>query len=541
MFTVTKTLDPEKHQATLTVTFDPQALDQAKRRIAREYAKHLHIPGFRPGKAPYALVARRVGERTLAEEGLRELLDQNFDAILQQAEVEAGAPATLESLELDPPTVVLRVPLKPEVTFKTDYKALRVPYEPPEVTDEDVEQALDSWRRVYVSMETVERPAQVGDVVIMDLKGELRSPEGETTELEEQEVSLLVKDDEDPEEWPYPGFSKELAGLKAGDEKTMTYTYPDDAVDETLRGKTATYHVHVKEVQAPVFPELTDEFVRENTEYDSLEALREATRKELAERKQREYHQDYLGRVLDALLEQVELRYPPELVDQVYEEIKQRAWNELRALGVPEETLHEMSQNQEEQHLIREQAEQELRRRLVLDTIADELNIEPGEEAKNALLERVARDLLALANYDLQKARRLQRERPDLAADLFAQHYALQRRAMTAAYVANIARGKSHEEALAALWEEANKGAQEPAASSEAEPEAPAEPTEPATEADAAATAEPEATAPPAEASESTAATDDAPADNPDSAPEPAEPPAAETPPSPDNDEPAAA
>ncbi|NPA05865.1 MAG: trigger factor [Chloroflexi bacterium] len=530
MFTVTKTLDPEKHQAILTVTFDPKAFEQAKRNVARAYAQRLHIPGFRPGKAPYALVARRVGERTLAEDALRELLYNHFDDILNQAEVEPGAPSQIESLQLDPPTVVLRVPLKPDIVFKEDYKSLRVPYEPPQVTDEEIDQALDSWRRVFVSMETVDRPAQVGDVVIMDLKGELRTPEGESTDLGEQEVSLLVKDDEDPEEWPYPGFSKELAGLKVGDEKTMTYTYPDNAVDESVRGKTVTYHVHVKEIQTPVFPELTDEFVRENTEYENLEAMREALRNEMAERKQREYEQEYLRQVLEALLERTELRYPPEMIDRVVQELEQRFAVEAHAAGASEEVLRELLQSQRDS--TRKQAEEELRKRLVLDQIAQDLGLEPDERDRELILKLTTQDLLTLADHDVQKARRLQREHPDLAADLFELHYGMYRRAMAARYLTNIARGKSHEEALTAALGKATAEGQ--AEETSATDEAPSTPeagstTEAATEASASGAAGPDtvATATPEP-------TEAAPAAERDSAPTEAETPSEDaTPPEP--------
>ncbi len=374
-FQVQKEILPDKHHALLTVTFDPKVWEQAKRRVARELSKRIKIPGFRPGKAPYAIVARRVGEGVIIEEAIDELLHEHYGAILEQAEVEPAMPGQLKEVtKTDPLTLVIEVPLAAEVELP-DYRAIRLPYEPPQVKDEDIDSYLDSFRRIFVRIEPVDRPAQMGDVVVMDLTTTIYPPAGEEGEpevIEEDEVALLVKEDDDPEEWPFPGFGKALEGLKAGDEKELTYEYPDDYPDDTLRGRKVVYRLLVKEVQSPVVPELTDEFVRENTEHDSVEALRAAVRADLENRLRRDYDQQYVRQVLDTLAEQSTIRIAEALIEaemQNYRRAVESYLNEHNT-SLAEELEKEGKTEEEFMAETREQAIKLLQQRFILEKIA---------------------------------------------------------------------------------------------------------------------------------------------------------------------------
>ena len=384
-FQVSKEILPEQHHARLTVTFDADEFEKAKRRAARELSKRLKIPGFRPGKAPYAVVARRVGEGTIIEEAIDDLLERHYGEILKQAEVEPGyAGALKEVSSLDPLTLVIEVPLAPEVDLG-DYKSIRVPYEPPEVTDEEVERTLDNLRRIYISIEPVDRPAEMGDVVVMDLTTTIHPPEGEEGEpqtIEEGETALLVKEADDPEEWPFPGFGKALEGLKAGDEKTLEYVYPADYPDETLRGRKAVYRLAVKEVQAPVIPELNDEFVKENTEFETVDELRAAVARDLQARNQMKYEDDYFRQVLDTLIAQSHIKVPQEMLEEELEQIRHSVAMQMEQAGTTlEHTLQAAGKTKEEfEEELRAAARRNVEQRLVLAELARREGLELSEE-----------------------------------------------------------------------------------------------------------------------------------------------------------------
>ncbi len=380
-FQVEKEILPDKHHALLTVTFTPQVWERAKRRAARELSKEIKIPGFRPGKAPYAIVARRVGEGVIIEEAIDDLLDKYYGAILELAEVTPATPGQLKEIaKTDPLTLVIEVPLEAEVELP-DYGAVRVPYEPPQVDEEDIDSYLESFRRIFVRIEPVDRPAQMGDVMVMDLTTTIYPPAGEEGEpevIEEDEVALLVKEADDPEEWPFPGFGKALEGVKPGDEKELTYEYPDDYPDEVLRGRKVVYKLVVKEVQTPVVPELTDEFVRENTEHESVEALRAAVRADLEKRRRRDYDRKYVDQVLDTLTDQSTIRIAEAVIDE--EVAKYRNFVE-QFLNEQHSNLTEMLEKEgktEEEFMaeIREQVIKTLQHRFVLQEIAVRENIE---------------------------------------------------------------------------------------------------------------------------------------------------------------------
>lgn len=407
MFKVTKEILPT-HHARLTVTFSKEAVERAKRQVARKLSQQTRVPGFRPGKAPYGVVVRHFGETVVREEMLDALLDAHYADILKQAEIEPAAPGkVLRVLSWEPEvTVELEVPLKPEVDLG-DYRSLRVPYEPPQVDEEEIERALDNLRRMYVRMETVDRPAQKGDVVLMKLKGRYTPPakgdeQPEPKYIPEEEISLLVKDEDDPEEWPFPGFSKRLEGLKKGDRRTLTYTYPEDAPNKGLRGYTFEYDVEVVEVQTPVYPELTDEFVQEHTEHETLEALREAIRENLQQSRASEYDQQYQEEVIKALVAQSRVKFPQffldtavaQRLDETKAQLEERGLTLEEYLEARNETLEEYTEN------LRKEISEELVRDLVLEELAQQEGIQISQEELDETAKGVLSYLLSKHGYE---------------------------------------------------------------------------------------------------------------------------------------------
>ncbi len=420
MFKVTKEILPT-HHAKLVVEFTSEAVERAKRKVARKLSLQTRVPGFRPGKAPYGVVVRHFGETVVREELLDTLLDDYYSQILDEAEVQPALPGQVKQVvSWEPLVVEIEVPLEPEVDLG-DYKALRVPYEPPQVDEEEVERALENLRRMHVRMETVDRPAQVGDVVQMTLKGKYTPPakEGETPEtrhIPEEEVSLLVKEDEDPEEWPFPGFSKQLEGAKKGDKLTLSYTYPDDAANESMRGYTFEYEVEVQEVQTPVYPDLTDEFVKEHTEYETVEDLRKGIRSNLEEDRRSQYDREYREKVLEALVAQSQVRYPQAMLETMLQERVEEIRQYLAQRDVDlEEYLQEQGKTLEEfKEELRSEVEEDLVRDLVLDAFVKAEGIEVNQQEVEYWSHRVLVDLLQAQGKKLTEAearRLLRRER----------------------------------------------------------------------------------------------------------------------------------
>ncbi len=401
----------DDHQVNLTLELDAQELERAKRRVAREYARRVKIPGFRPGKAPYEVVARKVGEATIQQEAIEALLDEYYPKALEEADIKPyDAGALEEVVSTDPPVFKLVVPLAIDVDLG-DYRSVRLPYEPPEVDDEEVDQVLDSYRQMFATLEPVDRPAEVGDVVYVNVEAYEEGKEDGEPLFADQNHPLLIEKEPREGEWPYPGFPEAFEGAQVGDTKTLVYTYPQDADDEDLRGKTVVFKAEVTEIKARSVPELDDEFVKNlGDEIESAEQLREMVRADLQQRKQAAYDAEYLEKMLDEIIAQATLKYPPQVVDdevnvrmdEYKEEAERRGqtWKEyLKARGVDEETLAAE---------VREEVEPQVRRRLVLSAIADEEELEIDE---NEVMETARQNLVQMLAYvDRKEARRLARD-----------------------------------------------------------------------------------------------------------------------------------
>jgi trigger factor len=162
----------EDHQAKLTVELEPQNLEEAKHRAARKIAQKVKIPGFRPGKAPYPVVLRTVGEAAVLDEAMEILVNERYPKIIEESGIQPYGPGSLENIQkLDPPTLEFLVPLDAEVTL-SDYHALRFPYELKPITEEEVDQTIEDLQDRMAVLEPVDRPAQEGDQVFIHLSSE---------------------------------------------------------------------------------------------------------------------------------------------------------------------------------------------------------------------------------------------------------------------------------------------------------------------------------------------------------------------------------
>ncbi|HEB64152.1 MAG TPA: hypothetical protein ENJ02_01235, partial [Chloroflexi bacterium] len=236
-----ETTPTDNHEITLTIQVETEEFERAKRRAARKLSRGMKIPGFRPGKAPYNVIVRHVGEAAVIEEAIDQLADELYPKALDEADISPGAPGILEEItEMDPLTLVFTVPLEPEVKLG-EYKELRIPYEYEAPSDEDVDEYIDTLRQQQAVVTTVERPAQEGDIVHIVLNAEwVDAPEGEEAAiLKDRHVPVLIEAEETDttDEWPFPGFSRQVLGLSSGDEKEAEYEYDEEASSEMFRGK----------------------------------------------------------------------------------------------------------------------------------------------------------------------------------------------------------------------------------------------------------------------------------------------------------------
>jgi len=317
----------EDRQVILTIEVDEERARQAMQRAARQIAKQVNIPGFRKGKAPYGVIVQRYGEDTIRQEAADKLASEVYREAIEQEGIEPYAPGVLENLILDPITFKLTVPLRPTVDLG-DYRNYRL--KPPEVRadEKDVQRALEEIREQNAVLEPVERPAALDDMVAMDLVGQ--TAEG-TEFLRQQDLRVLLNAETTD---PVPGFSEAVVGMEVDEERTFILTLPVDFPREELRGQEAEFTVTLKEVYERILPELDDDLARTAGNYDSLEQLQKHVKDQLQKAAQEKADQEYAEQVLEAIVEQAQVAYPPvmmkEELDKMVEELEQTVRRETR-------------------------------------------------------------------------------------------------------------------------------------------------------------------------------------------------------------------
>lgn len=375
MFTVTKEV-LENCEALLTVEFEEAQVQEAMRKAARKISNDMHFPGFRKGKVPYHVVVRQVGEEFVRREAAELLLDTTYVEILKQAEVEPVAAGSLEDLALMPLQLKIRVPLMPVVTLQ-EYADLRLTPEAVEVSEREVGQVLERVREGYALKQPVERPAALGDEVLLaHIEGRVNGQ----VFLHEHDVPLVL----DPEEPRLiPGLVEALVGLSAGEEKLFHLTLPEDFGDPALNNAEAEFEVHVESVAERTLPALDDALASTVGNFETLEDLRANVRSSLYNRKQEAADEAYDDALIKALVARADVRYPPIMLeDEIDDEImvfrsrvqteQDMAWEDfLRLQGLQEEQLRE---------ILRPRAIEHLTERLVIEEFARREGITVDEQ-----------------------------------------------------------------------------------------------------------------------------------------------------------------
>jgi trigger factor len=236
-------------------------LDAAFARLAKE----VRLPGFRPGKAPRKVLEARIGQGYAREEAFREALPTYYSEAVKEHEVDVIAPPEIDitgGQEEGIVTFDAVVEVRPSVEV-SGYDALEIEIPKLEVTDEDLDEAVDRMRRQFSTLETVERAAEEGDQVVINIAATHGGEEipGMTTDDYNYEVGSGATG--------IDGFDEQLVGAAAGDSKEFEAPHPDEEEEEPI-----SFSIEVTEVQETVLPEPTDEWVSENSEFDTLADLR---------------------------------------------------------------------------------------------------------------------------------------------------------------------------------------------------------------------------------------------------------------------------
>ncbi len=382
-----ETLDT--HEVRLTITVDDEVVNRARRDAARELSKQVRIPGFRPGHAPVSAVIRAVGGQEVFDaEVVDRVAREVYSKALDEAGIDPYGPGQIEEVKPSPYQLIARVPLEPKVDLK-DYRSIRLPVPTVTVTEDEIERQLQFIREENAIVQLAERPAEMGDLVEVMVRGTLSENGEEVFQIQPRRSMLL-----DAEREGVPGLSALIVGMSAGEHKDATLTLPDDFDNESLRGKQINVSIDVQRVNSRTLPEINDELAQAASSFSTLAELREDLRQRLTEYKQRQADQEFALQALDAFATLAEVRYPPAFVEDRLDDLLQDFKEDvLETEGLPFEEWLKV-QGKSEQDLreeLRPMAEQRGRRGLVMRELARAEGLSVSEEEIAVEVEYTAR------------------------------------------------------------------------------------------------------------------------------------------------------
>jgi len=407
----TKIEPMEDRRISLIVEVDQERVDQELRKAARTVGRQYRIPGFRKGKAPYNVVVQYVGLPNLYSEFLDSLGNEIYAQAIEQEKIEPYAMASLDISSLEPLVYDFEVPLEPTVDLG-DYRSFRLEEDEPEVTPEEIEEVLNELKSQNADWAEVNRASQYGDMLTIDVRSVLVKPDdSESTEdagagtdadgeADEETVILdetdwdVMLDEENPLE--PPGLDQELLGMSPGEEKDFVLDWPEGS-QSIYAGRQGEFHVKVHTIKAFMEPELNDDFAKKIDEgLEDMSALEADITENLLESKRNRAETDYLERVLDTLVEQSTMEYPPVVVEDQIDSMVSEFARQLQMYGIDslESYLNQVGQSMEDyRESLREQAEIAARRNLVISEVYQREGItateEDVEERIDAMRERL--------------------------------------------------------------------------------------------------------------------------------------------------------
>jgi trigger factor len=377
-------------QVVLEIEVEPERVEKALDRAYRQLVTRTRVPGFRPGKAPRAMLERYLGRDALMRQALDRLVPEVYREAASQEDVDPIDLAELEVVTTEPLVVKATVPVRPTVDLG-DYRQVRVPREPVEVPQERIVQALEDLRHRYAVLEPVDRPVQWGDIVRADVTGAV----GDVVLVDQKDVEFQLREGQTVS---LPGFAERLVGLAKGVETEVEVHVPADFSDQRAAGKTARYHVLIHEIKEEKLPALDDSFARQVGEgFPSLAALRERVESDMRQFEEEAALHRYHDQVLAALEERATLEFPPVLVEREVERLlrdEQMAsgggsGHPARGSDVERHLKRQGKSEDELREELRPLAVERVRRSLILTQVAEAENIDVSDAEIDQEVERL--------------------------------------------------------------------------------------------------------------------------------------------------------
>lgn len=390
--------------------------DKFKEALTRAYKKNIkkfNVPGFRKGKVPMNVVKKYYGVEVLLEDAVNFSIEGSYAEALKENNVRPVDFPKVEVVQAEEGKDLIytaEVIVYPEVELG-EYKGLNVEKKTYEVTEEEVSAKLKEMQEKNARVEVKEGAIENGNIAVIDFKGFIggvafEGGEGHDYSLEIGSGSFI------------DNFEEQLVGAKAGDKVEVNVTFPESYGKEELNGKPAKFEVEIKEVKAKELPVLDDEFAKEVSEFETLEALKEDTTKKLEEANTARAEREYEEAILRSVVENAKMDIPAVMVEQEIDRMVQNLAQRLQYQGLTLEQYFQFTGTDAEKmrEYMKENAETKVKTELVLEALQKAEKMEVLDEELKEKASEVSK--LYGANDEKMVELLLQNQREALVADV---------------------------------------------------------------------------------------------------------------------------
>lgn len=389
---------PEKNVSVLELQIDKGAFDAAVMKAYKRNVGKMNVPGFRKGKAPKNIIEKLYGSAVFYDEALDNLLPGIYSDAVKEAGLEVVSSPEIDIVSIDENGVALtaKVYTKPEAVVEK-YKGLEAAKETVRVTKNEIAEEIEFIRKRNGRLITIEdQPAEDGDETTIDFEGFLdgsafEGGKGEKFPLKLGSGSFI------------PGFEEQIIGHKAGDEFEIKVTFPEDYGAKELAGKETVFKIKLHEVKRTELPEVDDEFVKDVSEFNTVDEYKADVKAKITERKQKAAERAFEEAVIDELLANTQVDIPAAMIDgEVDDQVRDYDYR-LQMQGANLDTYFKYTDSTMEslRESFRPGAERNVRTRLALEAVVKAENITPTEDE----IEEEYRKIASGYNMDIQKVK----------------------------------------------------------------------------------------------------------------------------------------
>ena len=376
----------EKSMVALTIEVDAAAFEAAVEKAYQKMRRKISIPGFRPGKAPRKMIERMYGAEVFFEEAINIAFPEAYEAAVEQEKLQViGYPAVemVGEVTKDGFTFKATAPVYPEVTLG-QYKGLEAPRAEVKVMAADVNARLKEMAERNSRLVSVERAVKKGDTATIDFEGfdngvAFDGGKGENFDLEIGSGSFV------------PGFEDQLVGMKAGEEKDIDITFPENYTPE-LAGKPVVFHVKVNEVKVKEIPAMDDEFAKDVSEFDTLKELKADLKKKITGERKESAQRAFEDVLMQKVAEGITCDIPDAMVDLQAEQMANNFKQQLASQGIPFDQYLKMTGTTEADFLSQAHgpAQEQVRMDLAVEAIIKAEGLEATDDEVNAEMQKLA-------------------------------------------------------------------------------------------------------------------------------------------------------